>query len=169
MRQVGYKKRKNRYWAACLAAVVLMLAWMTFARGAVVRINADCFPLDTEQWRVTDAYGWRQDPFTGKSRFHTGVDLACAEGTEVLAVESGVILSAKRSKSYGNYIKVWHLDGNESLYAHLQYLYVRAGETVSAGQCLGTVGQTGNATGPHLHFERRIQGQCCDPVHYLGL
>ncbi len=84
MRQVGYKKRKNRYWAACLAAVVLMLAWMTFARGAVVRINADCFPLDTEQWRVTDAYGWRQDPFTGKSRFHTGVDLACGEGRRYL-------------------------------------------------------------------------------------
>ena len=66
-------------------------------------------------------------------------------------------------------LQLLHPDGTETLYAHLQYLYVRPGETVQAGQILGTAGQTGRATGAHLHFELRRQGTACDPSALLGL
>ena len=99
--------------------------------------------------------------------FHLGNDLAAAEGTAVLAAADGVVRMAGRHKSYGNYLRVLHADGDETLYAHLQYLFVRAGEAVSAGQTLGTVGQTGNATGPHLHFEILHRGLRYDPAAAL--
>ena len=77
--------------------------------------------------------------------------------------------AARRSDSYGVCLQLLHPDGTETLYAHLQYLYVRTGETVQAGQILGTAGQTGRATGAHLHFELRRQGTACDPSSLLGL
>ena len=85
----------------------------------------------------------------------------------MLAAADGIVRMAGRHKSYGNYLRVLHADGDETLYAHLQYLFVRAGEAVSAGQTLGTVGQTGNATGPHLHFEILHRGLRYDPAAAL--
>lgn len=131
--------------------------------------GAVSFPLKTEHWRVSDPYGWREDPFTGEEAFHRGVDLACAEGTRVLAMLDGTVTAARRSETYGNYLRLTHADGQETLYAHLQYLYVRAGEVVQKGQCLGTVGQTGRATGAHLHLEFLVQGIRYDPGKALGL
>ena len=114
------------------------------------------------------------DPFAENSPadaedFHRGVDLACAEGTPVLAAMDGVVLAAERSASYGNYIRLCHADGVETLYAHLQYLFARPGEVVRAGQVMGTAGQTGRATGPHLHFELLDRAVRCDPSALLGL
>lgn len=86
-----------------------------------------CFPLGTNGWRVSDTYGWRTDPLTGEETFHRGTDLACAEGTQVLAVMDGVVSAARRSTTYGNYLRLSHSGGQETLYAHLQYLFVRAG------------------------------------------
>jgi murein DD-endopeptidase MepM/ murein hydrolase activator NlpD len=128
-----------------------------------------CFPLETAAWRVSDPYGWRKDPFTGKKAFHRGVDLACAEGTPVLAALDGVVTAARRGAAYGNYVRLTHGDGQETLYAHMQYLYVRAGEVVAAGQRLGTAGQTGRATGAHLHFEFLTGGIRYDPSAALSL
>lgn len=127
------------------------------------------FPLAGTAYRVSDRYGQRADPFTGKTAFHEGIDLACAQGTAVLAAEDGVIVDAKNSTSYGNYLRICHANDRVTVYAHLQYLYVRAGEVVCKGQVLGTVGQTGRATGAHLHFELYRQGERCDPALALGL
>lgn len=127
------------------------------------------FPLDTAEWRVSDSYGWRTDPLTGEDAFHRGTDLACAEGTPVLAALGGVVMAARRSSSYGNYVRLCHPGGQETVYAHLQYAFVRAGEVVQAGQPLGTAGQTGRATGAHLHFELLVRGAYCDPSALLGL
>lgn len=128
-----------------------------------------CFPLETAAWRVSDPYGWRKDPFTGEKAFHRGVDLACGEGTPVLAALDGVVTAARRGAAYGNYVRLTHGDGQETLYAHMQYLYVRAGEVVAAGQRLGTAGQTGRATGAHLHFEFLTGGIRYDPSAALSL
>ena len=78
-----------------------------------------------------------------------------------------MVRTAGSHKSYGNYVRILHADGDETLYAHMQYLFVRAGERVTAGQTLGTVGQTGNATGPHLHFEILHKGLRYDPAQAL--
>lgn len=101
--------------------------------------------------------------------FHRGVDLACEEGTPVLAALDGVVTAARRGAAYGNYVRLTHGDGQETLYAHMQYLYVRAGEVVAAGQRLGTAGQTGRATGAHLHFEFLTGGIRYDPSAALSL
>ena len=132
------------------------------------------FPLGTSGWSLSSGYGWRADPLAENGPeeaedFHRGVDLACAEGTPVLAAMDGVVLTAERSGSYGLYIRLCHPDGVETLYAHLQYLFARPGEVVRAGQLLGTAGQTGRATGPHLHFELLEKAVRCDPSALLGL
>ena len=153
--------------------VALVLAGLVLCLLAALPVQAArstekyCFPLDTTAWRISDAYGARTDPFTGKPAFHSGLDLACAEGTAVRAVQDGVVTAAAYSPSYGNHLRILHPDGCETRYAHLQYLYVRPGEVVQAGQTLGTVGQTGRATGAHLHLELWQQGAACDPAALL--
>ena len=139
------------------------------ARGLFAETGKARFPLGTTAWRVSDAYGWRTDPITGEEAFHRGTDLACSEGTLVLAAMDGVVTAARRSATYGNYLCLSHSGGQETLYAHLQYLFVRAGEVVQAGQPLGTAGETGRSTGAHLHFELLEQGVRYDAGALLGL
>ena len=103
----------------------------------------------------------------GKEAFHKGVDLACASGTIVLAGADGIVAAARHSQSYGNYLRLSHTEGEETLYAHMQYLYVRTGEVVKAGEPIGTVGQTGRATGAHLHLEWLCNGIRYDPAGIL--
>ena len=163
----GKRCRARLLFPAAALAVLLVCAVLPVrAQTKAVEL---CFPLGTGRYRVSDGYGWRQDPFTGKNAFHKGIDLACAEGTGILAVQSGAVVQAYRSTSYGTCLRVLHPDGTEALYAHLQYAYVRPGEVVQAGQLLGTAGQSGRATGAHLHFELRRQGAPCDPAGLLGL
>ena len=127
-----------------------------------------CFPLGTTAWRVSDAYGWRTDPMGGGGTdFHLGHDLAAATGTPVLAAADGVVRVAGKHASYGNYLRILHADGDETLYAHMQYLFVSTGAVVTAGQVLGVVGETGNATGPHLHFEILHKGLRYNPAQAL--
>ena len=162
-------KLRRRRWGI----MVLVLAGLALCLLAALPVQAARntkkyrFPLDTTSWRISAAYGKRTDPFTGKPAFHQGLDLACAEGTAVRAVQDGVVTAAAFSSSYGNHLCILHPDGCETRYAHLQYLYVRPGEVVRAGQTLGTVGQTGRATGAHLHLELRQQGTACDPAALL--
>lgn len=127
-----------------------------------------CFPLPGQVCRKTSGYGWRTDPMGGLGTdFHIGNDLAAAQGTAVAAAADGVVRVAASHKSYGNYLRILHADGDETLYAHMQYLFVKTGEAVTAGQILGTVGATGNATGPHLHFEILHKGLRYDPAEVL--
>lgn len=128
------------------------------------------FPLDAASWRVSGGYGWRSDPLSeDKEEFHRGIDLACAEGTPVLAAMDGAVASARRSSSYGNCLCIRHAGGWETVYAHMQYIFVRTGEVVRAGQVIGTAGSTGRATGAHLHFELKGQGTCYSPAKVLGV
>lgn len=126
------------------------------------------FPLPERTQLLTSGYGLRTDPVGGLEQgFHTGVDLPAQEGTPVLAAADGVVRFAKEHASYGNYIRLLHEGGDETIYAHMQYLFVRSGQRVSAGQVLGTSGQTGNVTGPHLHFELLHEGVRYDPAEAL--
>ena len=154
-------------WPRAAALAVLGAAVVLGLRAAALVPEKPCFPLETTAWRISDPYGPRQDPLTGEEAFHSGVDLACAEGTPVQAIRQGVVWQARRSASYGNCLWLLHPDGTETRYAHLQYVYVRPGDLVEAGQRLGTVGQTGRATGPHLHLELRQQGTARDPAALL--
>lgn len=126
------------------------------------------FPLPGRVYERTSGYGWRTDPMGGQGTdFHTGVDLAVGQGTPVLAAADGVVRFAGWHSSYGNYVRILHAGGDETIYAHMQYLFVRTGQRVTAGETLGTVGATGNATGPHLHFELLHKGTRYDPSEAL--
>jgi len=111
---------------------------------------------------VSSAFGWRSDPFTGQARFHKGVDLAAAYGTEVRAFDGGVVTSAGERPGYGLTVVVDHGGGRETLYAHLSSLAVAPRQSVEAGQPLARSGNSGRATGAHLHFEAREYGRPVD-------
>jgi murein DD-endopeptidase MepM/ murein hydrolase activator NlpD len=114
--------------------------------------------------RVSSAFGWRQDPFTGISEFHRGIDVAQPYGQDVRAAAAGRIAFAGDQGAYGTTIVIEHPGGRQTRYAHLSAAGVQPGDLVAAGQVIGQSGNSGRSTGPHLHFEVLEAGQAVDPV-----
>lgn len=125
--------------------------------------------LPLEQYTITSLYGTREHPITGQADFHSGLDLAAAEGTDIHAVLGGVVLQTGTSDSYGNYVKLLHSNNLVTTYNHMQQILVKQGQTVQKGQTVGTVGSTGVSTGPHLHLEFLLNGIYVDPSKGLKL
>ncbi len=115
----------------------------------------------------SSSFGWRRDPFTKRRAFHSGLDFTANTGTPIYAAGDGVVSFAKRTRGYGRLVKVDHGSGLETRYAHASKLLVKAGERVSKGQVIAKVGSTGRSTGPHLHYEIRLNGVALDPRKYL--
>jgi murein DD-endopeptidase MepM/ murein hydrolase activator NlpD len=114
-------------------------------------------------------YGYRLDPITGRSTFHTGVDIIAAPGTDVMAAAGGVVATSAQVAEYGNIVEVDHDNGLTSRYAHLSKSLVRVGDVVMKGQVIAKVGSSGRTTGPHLHFEVREKGIPLNPNKFLSL
>jgi murein DD-endopeptidase MepM/ murein hydrolase activator NlpD len=114
------------------------------------------------------AFGWRIDPFTGRSALHTGLDFQADVGTRIQAAAGGVVVAAEVHPQYGNMVEVDHGNNLVTRYAHASRLLVKKGDLVKRGQQLALVGTTGRSTGPHLHFEVLVQGVPQDPQHFLG-
>jgi len=117
---------------------------------------------------VGSGFGLRTDPFTGEYTMHTGIDFAAPVGTPVLAAAGGVVASAERHPEFGNVVRIDHGNGLSTLYAHASKFIVKAGDIVRKGQQIALVGATGRATGPHLHFEVRVNGAPTNPLRYLA-
>ena len=128
-------------------------------------------PLDRNSFWISSEFGNRKQPFTGQWKKHNGIDFAANIGTKVYAVKSGrVIAAVKNDPTFGNYIIISHDNGKvSSVYAHLSKMNVQQGDEVKKGEVIGYVGQTGMATGPHLHFEIRQGGVAQDPSAKLKL
>ena len=126
------------------------------------------WPLPCSQ-RVTSRFGTRADPFTGESRYHSGIDIDGFgnDGAPVIAAASGEVITASYDSSYGNYVIIDH-GGTSTVYAHLSGLAVSYGQTVSQGETIGYVGATGRATGTHLHFEVYVGDERVDPAQYFS-
>jgi murein DD-endopeptidase MepM/ murein hydrolase activator NlpD len=116
---------------------------------------------------VVSYFGWRVHPILKIERFHTGIDIAAPYGTPIKAADGGTVIMAAWYGGYGNTIIIDHGDGLSTLYAHQSSMRVGSGAGVSRGQVIGYVGSTGLSTGPHLHFETRVNGQPVDPMRYL--
>src|SRR5258706_2153136 len=114
-------------------------------------------------------YGYRLDPISGRSSFHTGVDIIAAPGTDVLAAAGGVVATSASVAEYGNIVEVDHDNGLTSRYAHLSKSLLRAGDVGMKGQVIAKVGASGRTTGPHLHFEVREKGIPLNPNKFLSL
>lgn len=133
--------------------------------GGRLPTGAVTLPLDPGTYRLTARYNQRGQHWS--SGFHTGLDFAAPTGTPLYAVADGVITEAGWGGAYGNLIKLRSHDGTVFYYAHLSRMAVTAGQSVTAGQRIGDVGNTGNSFGAHLHFEVRINGQTTDPEVWL--
>jgi murein DD-endopeptidase MepM/ murein hydrolase activator NlpD len=116
---------------------------------------------------LTSGYGMRSHPVLGGLRKHTGIDLAAPTGTPVYATADGVVSRADWYSSYGLYISVEHGASLQTRYAHLSRLAVATGDVVKKGDLIGYVGSTGRSTGPHLHYEVRVDGLAVNPIPYM--
>lgn len=116
---------------------------------------------------VTSGFGYRIHPILGKRILHTGIDIAAGSGTSIWAADGGKVIYATWVSGYGNTVAIDHGGGISTLYAHQSSMAVSYGQTVKKGQVVGYVGSTGYSTGPHLHFEVRVNGTPVDPMGYL--
>ena len=147
--------------------------------GEVMSPDGTRAPTGTLQWplpvagTITSQFGHRVDPITGEVSSHTGTDIACAEGTPILAAANGTVTVANGldswGGSYGYYIQIDHGGGLETLYAHCSSICVTTDQQVQAGQVIGYVGHTGRATGSHLHLEVHVNGSRTDAMRYFGM
>lgn len=115
----------------------------------------------------SSSFGWRIDPFNGEKAFHEGLDFPAATGTPIYAAAGGIVSFAEQTSDYGKLVKIDHGSGLETRYAHSSKLLVKVGERVEKGQEIAEVGSTGRSTGPHLHYEIRLDGNALDPRRYL--
>lgn len=114
--------------------------------------------------RITSRYG---ESSSLRKSTHTGLDIACTTGTDIKVISSGTVTFAAYQGSYGNLVKVDHGNGVETWYGHCSKIYAKVGDIVNAGDVIAAVGSTGNSTGPHLHFEIRIDGNTVNPQNYV--
>lgn len=115
----------------------------------------------------SSGFGWRQDPFTGLSTLHRGIDFAGDLGDPVVAVGTGVVTFAGIKEGYGWVVDITHGDGYVTRYGHNRKLLVKVGDTVTRGQRIAEMGSTGRSTGPHVHFEVLRNGQPVNPLGYI--
>ena len=117
---------------------------------------------------ISSPFGWRTNPFGGSGwQFHTGIDIVAYYGAPIRATADGTVEYAGWFGGYGNFIKIYHRDGIETCYGHLSKIAVKHGEHVKKGQVIGYEGDTGLSTGPHLHYEIRVNGTPVNPMDYL--
>ena len=119
-------------------------------------------------YRLTSAFGMRKHPVLGVVRMHNGIDMACAAGTPIYATRAGTVTTASyQASGAGNYVSINHLDGFSSIYMHMTHYVVSKGQSVSQGQLIGYVGNTGISTGDHLHFGISYAGTYVNPLAYI--
>jgi murein DD-endopeptidase MepM/ murein hydrolase activator NlpD len=116
---------------------------------------------------LTDGFGRRRDPFTGRHAFHRGLDISARRGTPVVAPGHGIVVFAGRNGGLGKVVKVSHGFGYTTVYGHLDRIDVEPGDQVERGDTIGLLGNTGRSTGPHLHYEVHLDGQAVNPLYYL--
>lgn len=115
-------------------------------------------------FQVTSSFGWRIHPVTGKTEFHTGIDIAGEFGSPIYAVFDGEVAWAASYKGYGLAVLIRHSGGRATLYGHCSSVYVVQGQRVTSGERIAAIGSTGISTGPHLHFEYWVNNRYVDPM-----
>ena len=157
-----------------LASQTLTVGQQLFIPGAKMdaaklhEVLGDLFKIPiSAAYRISSKFGWRPDPFTGVRSYHTGIDLACPEGTPIRAAMNGTVAFVGWSNVFGNYIIVNHPNGYQTLYGHLSASRVKKGQSVTQATVIGLVGSTGYSTGAHLHFTVYKNGRLVNPSSVL--
>lgn len=118
---------------------------------------------------VSSRFGWRNSPWGGGQELHPGIDIANSMGTPIFATADGEVVLSGWSGGYGNIVQINHGKGIETIYGHNSRVIVNAGQAVKKGQVIAYLGSTGRSTGPHLHYEVRVNGTAVDPIRFLVL
>ncbi len=117
---------------------------------------------------MSSRYGYRNDPFTGKTAWHDGIDFAGKNGSEIVSVASGVVTWAGQRSGYGELVEINHGNGYVTRYAHCNSILVSVGDVVKKSDIIALMGSTGRSTGPHVHFEVLLNGKSVDPAKYIN-
>ena len=133
-------------------------------RNSIIACTPSIWPV---KGFITSNFGYRNSPIYGTTEFHSGLDIANDVGTPVHATADGTVLEVGLSSSYGRFIKLQHGYGIVTMYCHLSKTSVHEGERVNKGDVIGALGTTGNSTGPHLHYEVRVNGVPVNPMKYI--
>jgi len=153
--------------AALLIALSLMAMALPSDKLARLRASEKGFVHPVMSPRVSSNFGSRIHPINRLKRHHNGIDLAAPGGAAIRAITDGIVVFADPYKGYGNLVVLQHKEGLTSHYGHCEKIKVVPGQRVQAGQIIATVGQTGHVTGPHLHFEIRLNGQAQNPEDFI--
>ncbi|GHV54678.1 hypothetical protein FACS1894206_07970 [Deltaproteobacteria bacterium] len=136
-----------------------------------LRENRDFMVMTPSIWpsegHLTSGFGYRVSPFTGQSTLHSGLDISNRIGTPIVAPARGTVTSAGFQGAYGNCITISHGNAITTRYGHLEKITVKEGQVVNRGDLIGTIGNSGRSTGPHLHYEVRIGGVPVNPMRYI--
>ena len=116
---------------------------------------------------VTSGFGWRNSPFGGGRELHQGIDIANSMGTPIVATADGTVVQSGWAGGYGNIVQLDHGNGMVTVYGHNSRVAVNVGQGVQKGQVISYMGSTGQSTGPHVHYEVRVNGAAVDPISYL--
>lgn len=136
--------------------------------GSSAALGTGVYTWPTPGWKgITSPYGMRWHPILNQRKMHTGVDIGAPGGASIVAADSGTVITAGWMGGYGQVVVIDHGKGMSTLYAHQSKILVSKGEVVAKGQTIGKVGSTGWSTGPHLHFEVRINGAHTNPMNYI--
>jgi murein DD-endopeptidase MepM/ murein hydrolase activator NlpD len=137
----------------------------------VIRDNRELWAATPSIWPaqgwISSDFGYRTSPFTGKREFHKGLDISAPQGTPIYAPAKGTVNFSGRDGGYGLCLTVNHGSGISTRFAHMHSMAVKAGQKVTRGQLIGYVGNTGRSTGPHLHYEVRLNGVPVNPMRYI--
>ncbi len=144
-----------------------LLTAMEAQRDRVERMPS-IWPVDEDSRRITSSFGYRKDPFTRKTAFHSGLDIGAPYGSPIMATAKGVVIYSGYDRYLGNTVKLDHGGGFQTWYAHLRKRNVKAGDEVERCDVIGTLGNTGRSTGAHLHYEVRVNKKPVNPRRYLG-
>ncbi|QUS54168.1 M23 family metallopeptidase [Pseudovibrio brasiliensis] len=131
------------------------------------KVDALPFGRPLNSFNISSPYGARTDPFLGKPAIHTGLDFKASRGTPVKATGAGIVSLSRYNGGYGLSVEIVHDNGLITRYAHMQKLLVSEGQRVNMGDLVGTVGNTGRSTGPHLHYEVRLNGKPINPMRFI--
>jgi murein DD-endopeptidase MepM/ murein hydrolase activator NlpD len=139
-------------------------------RLSTVRRLANRLPLSKpiENARITSRFGARIDPFFGRPAMHPGIDFAAMVGYPIHATAGGTVITAEPAGGYGNMVEIDHGNGVTTRYGHMSKILVKAGQIVAKGAVVGLAGSTGRSTGPHIHYEVRVDGNAIDPARYIN-
>lgn len=150
----------------------LFAKWEATDAGRPVNVPAPSVSLPSRNplqgGALTSDYGMRTHPVLGGRRSHKGIDIAAPTGTPIYATADGLVSKAEPFSSYGNYVAIEHGASVQTRYAHMSRIAVAAGARVKKGDIIGYVGSTGRSTGPHLHYEVRVNGESVNPMLYMG-